>query len=176
MVITISGKAEHGKDSLATFIKEELETKGKTVLILHYADYLKFIAKQYMNWDGQKDIKGRTLLQQLGTEKARNYYTNFWVDAVYNIVKLFQHDYDYFLIPDTRFPNEIDFWKTKQHDIMSLKIIRAGHQNSLIEEQQKHPSETALDEYRFDYVIECCDGLDNLLESAKHFIKVMNLS
>lgn len=171
MIITISGKAEHGKDSFANLLKEKLEHKGKKVLILHYADYLKFIAEKYMDWDGKKDINGRTLLQQLGTEKARNYYTDFWVNAVYNVVKLFQYDYDYFLIPDTRFPNEINFWKNKKENIKSVKIVRLGYENSLTEEQRNHPSETSLDNYKFDYLIQSSGGLDSLSIDADYFIE-----
>ena len=46
-VITISGHALHGKDSAAIIIKNHLEKKNKKVLIIHYADYLKFICEKY---------------------------------------------------------------------------------------------------------------------------------
>ena len=59
----ISGKMRHGKDTCAQFIKEELERMDKRVLIIHYADYLKFILKQYFGWDGEKNEEGRKLLQ-----------------------------------------------------------------------------------------------------------------
>ena len=64
-VITISGYAQAGKDLSAQLIKEKMALRGKKVLILHYGDYLKFIAKEYFGWDGKKDEKGRTLLQCL---------------------------------------------------------------------------------------------------------------
>ena len=60
-VIMISGKAESGKDFTASILKEELEKKGRKILIVHYADYLKFIAKEYFGWDGVKDEKGRNI-------------------------------------------------------------------------------------------------------------------
>ena len=58
-IILISGKARHGKDSLATFMKEDLERRNKKVLIAHYADLLKFICTNYFNWDGKKNVEGR---------------------------------------------------------------------------------------------------------------------
>ena len=40
-IIAISGKAQHGKDTTAEFLKSELETHGYKVQIAHYADLLK---------------------------------------------------------------------------------------------------------------------------------------
>lgn len=42
-IIAISGKAQHGKDTTAEFLKSELETHGYKVQIAHYADLLKYI-------------------------------------------------------------------------------------------------------------------------------------
>ena len=39
-IIIFSGKAESGKDYMATKTKETLESRDSKVLILHYADYL----------------------------------------------------------------------------------------------------------------------------------------
>ena len=66
-VLCISAKAQHGKDTAAGIIKEYLESKGKRVLIIHYADLVKFVCTKFFNCDGQKDEKGRTLLQYGGT-------------------------------------------------------------------------------------------------------------
>ncbi|WP_322459555.1 hypothetical protein [Clostridium perfringens] len=44
--VSISGRAGHGKDTLALKLKEILEGKGKKVFIIHYADYLKMVATQ----------------------------------------------------------------------------------------------------------------------------------
>ena len=54
-VITISGKAQNGKDTTAGLLKAALEADGYKVLITHYADLLKYICKQFFGWDGQKD-------------------------------------------------------------------------------------------------------------------------
>ena len=70
-IITISGKAQHGKDTTAEMLKKKLEELQYKVLIIHYADYVKYVCRQYFNWDGNKDEKGRTILQQVGTNLAR---------------------------------------------------------------------------------------------------------
>ena len=61
-VILISGKAQHGKDTSALILEEIYEAENKRVLITHYADLLKYICKQYFNWDGKKDEKTALLL------------------------------------------------------------------------------------------------------------------
>ena len=43
-IILFSGFARNGKDQSATFLKEELEKSGKTVVIYHFADALKSVA------------------------------------------------------------------------------------------------------------------------------------
>ena len=54
-VVLISGKAQHGKDTTANFLKQELELHGSRVLITHYGDLVKYTCKAFFNWDGNKD-------------------------------------------------------------------------------------------------------------------------
>ena len=173
MIITMSGKAEHGKDFTAIILKEKLEAKGKKVLTIHYADLLKYIAKQYLDWDGSKDEKGRTLLQWLGTEKVRSYNTNYWVNFVMGIAEIFLDEYDYFLIPDTRFPNEIELWKDYGWDMCALHIERLNYENHLTPNQRLHRSETALDGFKFDYYIKTETGIDNYTKEVNKFIEYL---
>lgn len=42
-IIAISGKAQHGKDTTAGFLKSTLEADGYKVQVAHYADLLKYI-------------------------------------------------------------------------------------------------------------------------------------
>lgn len=169
-VILFSGKAAHGKDLSATILKEKFEFAGKKALILHYADYLKFIAKQYFGWDGQKDERGRTLLQWLGTDKIRATFPNFWVDAVVSLIKIFKSDYDLFLIADVRFPDEIQTMK-ENFDTLSVHVTRLNFNNSLTEAQKKHPSETALNGYQFDWEVVSETGKENLARELDKFIE-----
>ena len=62
-VIAISGKGESGKDTIAKMLKQQLEEQNYKVMIIHFADVLKFVCRQYFNWNGEKDEHGRTLLQ-----------------------------------------------------------------------------------------------------------------
>ena len=67
------------------------------------------------------------------------------------MLTFFNDKWDYVLIPDTRFPNEIVRMKEKGFDVTSVRITRINFESELTEAQKKHPSETALDNYIFDY-------------------------
>lgn len=136
-------------------ILNEFECQGKKVKVLHYADMLKYVAEKYFDWDGQKNEEGRTLLQKLGTDIARNKDNDYWVRMLAYTAEMFFTDYDYIIIPDCRFPNEIEYWQkgVNCEDIISVRITRDGYISELTEEQQEHPSETALDNYDFDYFL-----------------------
>lgn len=151
-VITVSAKAQHGKDYTANLLKDKLEDKGYSVLITHYADLLKYICKQFFGWDGKKDEYGRTLLQKVGTEGVRRVKPDYWVDFIIDILHFFPDEWDYVIIPDTRFPNEIEKVRN-MFDTISVHVSRPNFENSLTKEQRKHPSETALDGYVFNYEI-----------------------
>jgi hypothetical protein len=174
-IISLSGKAEHGKDLTASILKEKLESKGYEVLIIHYADLVKYLAKQYFGWDGQKDQKGRTLLQWLGTDVVRKKKPNYWVDFVKGFVELFKDKYDYVLIPDCRFPNEVELWKQDGWDITALHIERLDYENHLTPDQRNHPSETALDNYKFDYYIKTVSGTEFLEKEVDKFIEFIGV-
>lgn len=162
VIVTFSGKAEAGKDLSALIFKKEAEKSGKRVMIIHYADYLKFIAQKYFGWDGNKDIKGRELLQKLGTDVIRLRDYNFWARNAMQFIRVFAEDYDYFLIPDCRFPNEVAILKEKFANVIPVLIIRENYQNSLTEDQRNHSSETAMDDFNFDYIIRSETGANNL--------------
>lgn len=175
-IILISGKARHGKDQIAKYIKEQLELENKKVITIAYGDYVKEIATKYFNWNGKKDEQGRQLIQYIGTDLVRTKLNmpNFWVNHVINLVKVVEVLYDYVIITDCRFPNEIDIVKNVfQNKAISIRIKRDKFITSLNEEQQKHPSETSLDDYKFDYYIENNGSLNDLKYKASQVLNTI---
>lgn len=180
-IILFSGKAQAGKDTFANVIKEILEEQGERVVIIHYADYLKFLCKSYFGWDGEKDDAGRTILQRIGTDVIREIEPDFWVDSVIKFIELFEHEFDFVLIPDTRFPNEIVKMEEKfGYSVISTWITRLDENgerfnNSLSEEQKRHKSETALDWYLdFSYSF-VNQHMHEIREKVVSFLKAYNL-
>ena len=174
-IITISGFGGNGKDSSASILRGYFEKQNKKCLIIHYADYLKYIAKQYYGWDGNKDSVGRTLLQKLGTEIGRSRNESVWVNVVIEFLKTFGIDYDYILIPDTRFPDEILLLKKNKFDVFSLWVNRENFDNGFTEEQKKHPSETSLLDFEFDYVLSVESKIYKLKDALEQMVKKFNL-
>lgn len=152
-VILISGHAQNGKDTAAGMIKEQLEENGSRVLITHYGDLVKYICKSLFGWDGKKDTKGRSLLQHVGTDIVRKKDPDFWVRYIVQVLNVFNEEWDYVVIPDCRFPNEVEMIK-QNFDTTHIRIVRSNFETPLTVEQQNHESETALNNYPADEVIE----------------------
>jgi len=172
-IINFSGQARHGKTSAAEILKEVLEERGKRVLVINYADYLKFICKEYFGWDGTKSEKGRTILQKYGTDIVRQRDPDFWVRAVGNFVDVFCEDFDFILTSDCRFRNEVEYF-IPIYRTLNVKVSRNNFDNGLTDEQKNHPSERDLDNYNFDYEIYSDSGLDNLSQAVNWFVESLD--
>ena len=152
-IICISGKARHGKDVTATFLSKALEKRGCKVLIAHYGDLVKYICKTFFGWNGEKDEAGREMLQFVGTDVIRKQNPDFWVNFVRDILRFFPGRWDYVIIPDCRFQNEVEIMKTTFLDAVHIRVIRPDFISPLTAKQQAHVSETALDSVTPDYLI-----------------------
>lgn len=170
-VILVSGKAQNGKDTAADMLRKKLISDNKRVLLIHYADLLKYICRNYFGWDGNKDEKGRQMLQYVGTDVIRKQNPTLWVDFVAMMLKYFHENWDYVIIPDTRFPNEVTTMVENGFDTVHLRIVRPNFVSPLTEEQQKHPSETALDNTTPDFYIENRGTLEDLDNTITRWIK-----
>lgn len=172
-VILLSAKAQNGKDTFASMLRDELGDRDKKTIIVHYADLLKHICKSFFNWDGNKDIRGRSLLQYVGTDVIREKQPDFWVSFVVNVISMFPTEWDYVIVADTRFDNEIEVMKNS-FPTKTIRIFRTGFDNGLTEDQKNHASETSLDDYRFDYYVEN-KSLSSLRDAAKFICEdIMN--
>lgn len=165
--VTISGGAGHGKDTLARNIKRILESKDQKVFIIHYADYIKMVAKQVYNWNGIKNEYGRTLLQSLG-DKMREINEMFIIDELLKILNLVKDDFDVVIIPDARLPKEIDILNTIGETI-SIHIHRVDYKSKLTKTQSNHKTETALSSYPYNYNLKIYTDqkikeLDNIIQ------------
>lgn len=169
-VICISGKAQHGKDTTAGILKEVLEADGNSVLVAHYGDLVKYVCRTFFAWNGEKDEYGRSLLQRVGTDIVRNQRPDYWVNFITDMLELFPDEWDYVLIPDSRFPNEIDHLKNAGFDVVHVRVRRDNFISPLTPEQQQHPSETALDMVEPDNFILNDGTLNDLKKEIKGMI------
>jgi hypothetical protein len=104
LVIGICGYARVGKTTTAEAICEQTEGDA---LILPFASSVKYIARNFFNWDGQKDDRGRKLLQVLGTDAGRMYDQNLWVQRWEEELIRVAPYFSLVIADDVRFQNEI---------------------------------------------------------------------
>lgn len=163
-IIIVGGKARHGKNTICDDIKEYANLKGLSYINLAYADYIKNYAMKISNWDGKEATKPRELLQQLGTNIIRaKYGSDFFIKMLINDLKVYKHFFDIITISDARFEDEIEYIKKEFHDVKSVLVQRKNFDNGLTKEQQNHPTETGLDNYKkFDYTIKNNGTLEDL--------------
>lgn len=175
-VVLISGHAQSGKDTTANIMARQLREAGESVLITHYADLLKYVCKTFFEWNGKKDEYGRSLLQFVGTNIVRKQQPDFWADFLASMISFFKPMWDWVIIPDARFPNEIECMYDKGLRVTHVRIERENHNNGLTMEQAKHESETALDDYMPDYLINNEGDISELEESVRTVIDYMKRS
>ena len=81
----------------------------------------------------------------------------------------------YVLIPDCRFKNEIEAFKQDGWPNVSVRIIRDNFISNLTEKQLNHPSETALDDYEFDYYIFNSGDMDYLNKEVEYLVECLEV-
>lgn len=173
--ILISGKSGSGKDQFAKYLYDILDKNDFRVLVIHFADYVKYCAAQYYKWNGEKDVNGRTLLQHLGTDTVRKKYPEYWAEGVAKLISALENDWDYVLIPDCRFINEFKIVKNFNEDSVLVRINRLNKDGTyylnpvLTPQQHSHISECELDDYDYDYIVDNSFDLEELKKRVKEF-------
>lgn len=236
IILGIGYKARHGKDYLATYLKNKLNN----CFLLHWADSLKkevmnkertlpliytkehkgniyynilnknnnliyyhvlqaqnvpilhniFINRnitEYWGMDGNGDdeFKDGPMLQFWGTDYRRKMFdTNWWVNLTMQEASDIAEKYDkkdypaIIIIPDTRFPNEVDAIRTKNgYYIKVNRINKDGTPYIDPSRDPQHPSENSLDGVTGDYEVTAVSGdLQTIHNFGDELIKILKLS
>lgn len=205
MVIGISGKARSGKSTLAELMKLSLETREYTVKILNFADPLKDMMIDILGYDeynvstqpgkteqfNGQPYTGRRAMQIIATDMFRDKYDpDVWTDIMRKRITDTLHKYDYVIVSDVRFPNEVEclqgFGATMVHIYRNVD----GTQNNVVEPEQRSipgkvvdfvkslfksgPTTHKSEQYDLskdaDYIINNVQGLHYLLEQAEGIV------
>lgn len=124
----------------------------------------------------------RLLLQKIGTDAMRDViHPNIWVNALFadykDVIEEGRGDdlawmtKPNWIITDVRFPNELE--AIKNRDGISIRINRpaiTGEQFYNLNIGMQHPSETALDNAKFDYIIDNNGTIEELVEKVKDIL------
>ena len=181
-IIMISAHSQNGKDAVANLMKNQLEKEQKRVLIIHFADLVKFYATQYFNWNGAKDEQGRALLQKIGTTIMRERWPTYWAEIVAKFIDALSDDmydiyFDFVIIPDWRFINEFetvcDYAQLFHQKVITVRVNRYNENGTpyynpqMSLEQREHISEWQLDNFNFEWIIENRGTLKDLQDSVQ---------
>jgi hypothetical protein len=125
-LILIAGKKRHGKTTVSDYLFHELVNKFPTLPIQQeaLASPIKINAMEFYGWDGQKDEKGRKLLQEIG-DAGRNYDEDIFCKFLENKCLSGLFIPNVVIIDDWRYPNERDYFvKSFMYDITTIRIER----------------------------------------------------
>lgn len=171
-IIGLSGYARCGKDSVANILVElgwhrmsfadrlKLAVKELDPIIDGITDYSLSMywddtKSTTENWDYLKDNfpEVRRMLQRMGTEVGRKLFgDNFWVQQAFAAIPEGTHRV---VFTDCRFPNEAASVRARGGELWRVNRPGFGPVNG-------HASETSLDDYTFDVIIDNDGTLDDL--------------
>lgn len=157
VVIGISGKKYSGKSTVARLIQKHYPN----VYVVNFADGVKQevaeACKVSVDYIERNKAKFRTILQWWGTDFRRNmcydsYWTRVWSKRVNKV------NAEITIAADVRFLNECSVVK----GIYGGVVWRVRRDPSPYTIPDAHASETELDNYKFDQVIDNNLGIDEL--------------
>lgn len=171
-IFIISGKANSGKDTTCELINNYVKLKELNSVNLQFSSYIKMYAKVISGWNGSEDTKPRALLQELGTEIIRNKIDNkFFIKRIIDDIKVYSYYCDVITISDARLPEEIDDIYNYFDNVYRINIRRDNYNNNLLDNEKKHLTETALDNYNnYDYVINNDSSMEDLNDKVKKIV------
>lgn len=203
MIVGIVGFIGSGKNTVAKYLSDE-----NGFHTLSFAEPVKEMVSVVFGWDKtlldgltdesrifrekkdewwseklQRNITPRLMLQYIGTEVFRNTISKeIWIHVLDNKINMVGNKN--IVIPDVRFPNEIDFIRKKGGKI--IRVLRGDEPNwyyvALRDNLNKtnnmkthypdiHDSEWSWIGENFDYEIENNSGLNELKSKVDEFIK-----
>ena len=195
MIIGICGLIGSGKGTVADYLIEQHKFQK-----ISFADKLKDAVAEMFDWPRQMvegitpqsrdwrerpdafwsaelghDITPRYVLQVFGTECMRQgFYDGIWVSLVKK--KIQENPHIDWVIPDTRFPNEVNMIKSIGGDVWC--VTRGNHPQWFVdyvendvEPKDIHPSEWAWAKSTFDHTITNSSSVSDLHQLIASKIK-----
>lgn len=173
LIICTCGKARSGKSIVSDYIAVELKKEQKRVILSPYTKYLKKYISQITGWDMNDNDKPRDLLQKISRELIKDKLGNkdFFINRQIEDVAFYSYFFDVIVIPDVRFPREIEVLKEKFDNVIAIGVIRDNYDSDLTDIQKNDITEISLDGYeKYDYIL-YNEGNDKLYSDI---LKILN--
>lgn len=163
-VFAIAGPLGSGKSTLGNYLFERLSKIHSDSLNLPFAKKVKDIAYS-MGWNGEKDEKGRRLLQLIGTEAGRQCISEtIWAEHWLGVVQLVNPRF--VVVDDLRFENEISFLE----QLDRVVIIKIKGRNEIEVTSETHASEIGIDDKLVNEIYFNNRRLEHIEAFADHLI------
>lgn len=175
-VIAFAGKAGAGKSTVANTFKKCMNSDNNhndySIPIIPFAKEIKLQAK-ILGWDGEKDEKGRKLLQDI-TKPIKAYHgQNHYAEVVFD--EAVSIEPDFLVIDDLRFKAEANYLLQKAKEgkckVIFVKVENKNFVSNLTEDAKADISENDLNDFEFDCVIDNSGTLEELEVEVEKFIE-----
>jgi len=196
-VIGFTAKVGGGKDTAGILVTQALEEKGYRVTKLSFAKYLKDICCMMFGWDRERlehdfaykegdtlddgspdpacaalGMTRRVIMQKIGTEAMREgLHYDIWIIALKLAIGRGEYDdYDYGLLTDCRFINELQF--VRDLDGTLIRLERDAEQSTLTDHTQ-HASELEWEAWT-DWDAKVINRIDSNLSEEENMAEFRN--
>jgi len=183
-LIGLSGHMGCGKNYIAEQIIYPHFKSNNNILIIGFGDqmknelYARDLSLQYDDLYDHKTFETRNKLQQYGTENGREkYHPDIWIRGLDIQIETFKRRSGQnclIIVCDVRFINEAEYIKQKGGILFRInspnrsnnRYLKEANNDPIKYEQIKnHKSETELNDYKFDHLI---NNDDNELKKNKN--------
>lgn len=174
-LVGIIGKLNSGKDTIADLLeKKDYDRRA-------FADPVKLLVQEMFDipddvlWgpSGNRTGEVRQMLQQLGTDYARKFRPNIWVDKAAAFIELARKNSSKgVVVPDVRYLNEGVMLRDK--NAILVRVVRPGSGSHETEKANAHSSETEsaqIPDDWVDYTMVNDGSLSTLHINVKAFIE-----
>lgn len=176
----ISGKAHNGKSEFAKELEKLLNQTDKNIIRCSLSTYIRDITKNDFFWNGEDTSEARRFMGEvyrLGTELIYPYHMarRVWER---DIIPNLKED-NIVIIESLREKNNLDYFIDLKNqglinEVITVKVIRPGY-SDIDKTQQKHISETDMDNYKFDYYIYNDETINELYYKAVDLCNIVLL-
>lgn len=141
-IVLLGGKGQVGKTTAAMYLLGRLSAyDGILAKISPLASPIKLNAYEFYRWDGLKDERGRTLLQEIG-DAGRKYNEDIFCEYLEEREGTGIFPSNFVLVDDWRYPNESEYFR--KNWMFEVTTVRIERPSELPGETSKHISENAL--------------------------------
>lgn len=168
-IIGISGKKQSGKDALTTALRLNFNGESRRIAL---ADPLKEevaracgVSTQFID-NHKPDF--RKMLQWWGTDFRRKFkHDNYWIEQLFRNILAQPPEVGLVVVPDVRFLNEATY--IKEAGGLLIRVTRP------LPNDDKHISETDLDDYKFSDILLNTGTLDDIDKFSIDFLNKHNI-